>query len=208
MAYTAVPTVSTGDTWTAANHNQYIRDNFAATYPQSFTATGQLVIGTGVATGQLLNVSGTTGYALRVNPSVTNKLEWSGPAPARYYTSTGQDIETATVTVVNFDTQDFDPRSLVTTGAAWVYTCDSTGYFQVASGVKFKAAAAGLQLRVYVGAVLKSVLSNNVTYANGGTIVSANNGDAIDVRVYHTAASTGRLRSTGVENWVSITKLP
>ena len=28
MSYTTVPTVSTGDTWTAANHNTYIRDNF------------------------------------------------------------------------------------------------------------------------------------------------------------------------------------
>jgi hypothetical protein len=27
MAYTAVPTVATGDTWTAANHNLYLKDN-------------------------------------------------------------------------------------------------------------------------------------------------------------------------------------
>lgn len=30
MAYSAVPTVSTGDLWTASNHNTYIRDNFTA----------------------------------------------------------------------------------------------------------------------------------------------------------------------------------
>jgi hypothetical protein len=29
MAYSAVPSVSTGDLWTAANHNTYIRDNFS-----------------------------------------------------------------------------------------------------------------------------------------------------------------------------------
>lgn len=29
MSYTAVPTVATGDPWSAANHNTYIRDNFA-----------------------------------------------------------------------------------------------------------------------------------------------------------------------------------
>jgi len=28
MAYTTPPTVSTGDTWTAAQHNTYLRDNF------------------------------------------------------------------------------------------------------------------------------------------------------------------------------------
>ena len=29
MAYTAVPTQNTGDSWSAANHNTYIKDNFA-----------------------------------------------------------------------------------------------------------------------------------------------------------------------------------
>ena len=29
MAYSVVPTVATSETWTAANHNQYIKDNFA-----------------------------------------------------------------------------------------------------------------------------------------------------------------------------------
>lgn len=32
MAYTTVPTVATGDVWTAANHNQYIRDNFSSLF--------------------------------------------------------------------------------------------------------------------------------------------------------------------------------
>ena len=30
MGYSIVPTVATGDLWTAANHNTYIKDNFAA----------------------------------------------------------------------------------------------------------------------------------------------------------------------------------
>jgi hypothetical protein len=42
MAYSAVPTVTTGDTWSAANHNTYIRDNFAAGVPDIFTAAGDL----------------------------------------------------------------------------------------------------------------------------------------------------------------------
>jgi len=32
MSYSPVPTVVTGDTWTASQHNTYIRDNFAAVY--------------------------------------------------------------------------------------------------------------------------------------------------------------------------------
>lgn len=37
MAYSAVPTVATGDLWTAANHNQYIKDNFAYLYDRTYT---------------------------------------------------------------------------------------------------------------------------------------------------------------------------
>ena len=33
MPYNAVPTKSTGDTWTATENNIYLRDNFAASVP-------------------------------------------------------------------------------------------------------------------------------------------------------------------------------
>jgi hypothetical protein len=46
MAYNAVPTVATGDTWSAANHNTYIRDNFAAGVPDIFTAAGDIAYAT------------------------------------------------------------------------------------------------------------------------------------------------------------------
>jgi hypothetical protein len=35
MGFSIVPTVSNGDTWSAANHNTYIRDNFAAVWAGS-----------------------------------------------------------------------------------------------------------------------------------------------------------------------------
>lgn len=46
MAWTPVPTVKDGDLWTAADHNKYIRDNFAEEPPSGFTGKGQLRIGT------------------------------------------------------------------------------------------------------------------------------------------------------------------
>jgi hypothetical protein len=46
MSYNAVPTVTTGDTWSAANHNTYIRDNFAAGVPDIFTAAGDIAYAT------------------------------------------------------------------------------------------------------------------------------------------------------------------
>lgn len=56
MSYTVVPTVATGDVWTASNHNLYIRDNFRATIPDVITAKGDLIIGDGANTLALLPV--------------------------------------------------------------------------------------------------------------------------------------------------------
>jgi len=47
MAYTAVPTITTGDVATAAWGNTYIKSNFAAGVPDIFTADGEVAIGTG-----------------------------------------------------------------------------------------------------------------------------------------------------------------
>lgn len=38
MGFTTVPTVATNDPWTAAQHNQFIRDNFAAVRPDTGVA--------------------------------------------------------------------------------------------------------------------------------------------------------------------------
>lgn len=43
MAYSLVPLVTTGDLWTAANHNTYVRDNFAVTAPGVVTDAGDMV---------------------------------------------------------------------------------------------------------------------------------------------------------------------
>lgn len=70
MTYSPVPSVATGDLWTAANQNQYIRDNFAALWP--YQAVGDIAIATAsntignLAKGNELNVlsvvGGNVGY--------------------------------------------------------------------------------------------------------------------------------------------------
>lgn len=42
--YNPLPTVTTGDLWTASNHNTYIRDNFAAGVPAIMAAKGDLAV--------------------------------------------------------------------------------------------------------------------------------------------------------------------
>jgi hypothetical protein len=100
MAYTTVPTVATGDTWSAANHNTYIKDNFAAVWPgttagdmdyyTSATAKSRLAIGT---SGTVLTSSGTAPQwsatsALTNTPGSVHAVGWietgAGSAGASY----------------------------------------------------------------------------------------------------------------------------
>lgn len=56
MSYNAVPTSVTGDFWTAANQNTYVRDNFKAAVGDWFTAAGQIPYGTAENLGGLLPI--------------------------------------------------------------------------------------------------------------------------------------------------------
>lgn len=57
MAFTTLPTYSTGDSVSAANWNTYVKDNFAAMPPDIFTAAGEIFVGEGADTGGLLSKS-------------------------------------------------------------------------------------------------------------------------------------------------------
>ena len=64
MAYTSVPTYTTGDVFTAANANTYWRDNFAAGVPDIFTAAGDLAYATAANAAAPLAI-GAAGALLR-----------------------------------------------------------------------------------------------------------------------------------------------
>ena len=76
MGYSVVPTVATGDLWTASNHNTYIRDNFAAGVPALFTGVGSMVYGSGVRSATELLI-GAQGKLLKVLSS--GLPGWGGP---------------------------------------------------------------------------------------------------------------------------------
>jgi hypothetical protein len=76
MAYATVPTVATGDLWTAANHNSYIRDNFAAGVPDIFTTKGDLAVATGPDAAARL-AAGSDGQIMQVNAAAANGLQYA-----------------------------------------------------------------------------------------------------------------------------------
>lgn len=72
MAYSAVPTVVTGDIWSAANHNTYLRDNLAALWP--FTTAGDIAIASSAA--ELSKLSIGTAYQRARVKSDASGLEY------------------------------------------------------------------------------------------------------------------------------------
>ncbi|MCC7443187.1 MAG: hypothetical protein IT285_16260, partial [Bdellovibrionales bacterium] len=50
---------------------------------------------------------------------------------ARYTSTSGQSIPNSTVTVINFDTKEYDSHNKVATGAAWKFTADVAGVYSV-----------------------------------------------------------------------------
>ncbi len=109
MAYAPVPTVSVGQLWTAANHNAYIRDNFAAGIPDIFTTKGDLAVGSAAQAAGRLGVGGNYSVLIALQAASAG-LSWQSSAPGAQASYSGtqsvpNDVDT---TVITLDTEVFD----------------------------------------------------------------------------------------------------
>ena len=120
---------------------------------------------------------------------------------ARYTTASG-----STGARIQFNTQDFDTHSAVTTGASWVYQAPVSGIYEVRAYVNVGANNIGQNpLNLYKNGVSHQTLSfSGISAANsevdGAGLVSLNAGDTIYLTVGGTAVTI-----TGA--WITINKL-
>jgi len=127
MARNAWPTVFTGDSWSAAQHNTYGRDNDAAYWV--YTNPGDLAIASAANTLKRLGL-GSPLQSLRVNPA-GNDLEYGAPrlpfCVVRHNTT--QTIATSETTLL-WNTDDFDDYGWhnTVTGSQWI-TPNVSGWF-------------------------------------------------------------------------------
>lgn len=124
MAYSAVPTKSVGETWSAAENNTYIRDNFAAGVPDIFTTKGDIAVASAADVAGRLGV-GTNGYVILAASGETLGVKWAID-PVKDMVTTKGDLLAATAAdtlarlAVGSDNQLLESLASATPGVAWV----------------------------------------------------------------------------------------
>lgn len=156
MAYSVVPTAVTGDLWTAANHNTYIKDNFAATLPDAFTAAGDIPYASAADTLALLSI-GTAGQVLRVN-AAENAPEWAADFDGASVSTTDQNVGFATSAKVVFTTENYDTNSYWSTDNPDAIIVPYSGLYQFTGHATFEASSTDLST-IYYSAYLNSSTS-------------------------------------------------
>lgn len=114
MAYTEVITVATGDKWTAANHNLYIRDNFEAGVPAILQAAGDLVYATGEKAATILPI----GPPNSILKSVSGMPAWGFQTnPYAKVTKTNLSVNHNTTTTIAWAGEEYDTNGFVDLGS-------------------------------------------------------------------------------------------
>lgn len=140
---------------------------------------------------------------------------------AIYASDSGQSIPTGGAgTVVNYEDLVYDPDSLVTVGASWVFTVPVAGLYSVAAHVLYAAtttwaATEAARLSVAVnGNIVRHVCRQTdftaasiLVWTGGATLVSCAVGDTIDVRALQNSGAGLALQADAAFNHVSIWKV-
>ncbi len=148
----------------------------------------------------------------------------SGSASARAKVGASFSIPTATDTLIQFDTVDFDTASAITTGSSWKYTAPSTGKYRVsaavllASNTNFGAGTyVEMDLRkngsTYCSLAFNEVLANTlggsayVPQLIGSATISLTAGDYIDVVVNQTSGFTQTSNAAPTASYISVDQI-
>lgn len=153
MAYGVVPTVITGDQWTAGNQNTYIRDNFKAGIPDIFTTAGEITYGTGGNGAELLAL-GAAGTYLTVNAGGTAG-EWSNDKTFKgciVYTNLFQPPSDTWVKAT-FAGERYDSDGYWSNTDNDAVLIPSDGVYKITGNIKFPEATLGAEVAVHKVAI-------------------------------------------------------
>ena len=140
---------------------------------------------------------------------------------AVYTTAAGQSIPNATDTIINFGTSEIDSHGSVTTGAAWKFTAQSSGVYEVAcftqlfNGGGWNVAEEALITLFKNGTSFSRIGLTVATVAHATTVpiqcvprqIRLNAGEYIDLRINQNSGAPIVLVAIGSINWVSIKRV-
>lgn len=140
---------------------------------------------------------------------------------AVYTTAAGQSIPHATDTIINFGDAEINSHGNVTTGAAWKFTAQTSGVYEVSSflqlsgGVSWAAGEEAYALLVKNGSVLNriGITVSTTTHTNTVPIHCVSRqirllaGEYVDIRLYQSSGAAVSLVALGSINWISIKKV-
>jgi hypothetical protein len=174
MAYASVPTVATGDLWTAANHNSYIRDNFAAGVPDIFTTKGDLAVASGPDAAGRLGISA-NGLILQADSAQGLGMRWAFNQVAVSLSKSGWTLVNNTDTLIPWGSEDLDTHNLVDLVAdATKVTIPAGlgGWYLVTSNISFSDQNGTKTLTIWKNGVALNAGQVNVNpqYAKGLSI--------------------------------------
>lgn len=212
---TADSTTTTGVKWAAA-----------ATIATTIDAKGDLLVGTAADTLTRLAV-GTNNFTLIADSTTTTGVKWAAVpntgGPHARFTATGeQAIPNSTVTILNYDTRDYDPVSCVSTGAGWKFTVPAGqgGYYMVAATAFFEPSgewerAESAVLMVYKNNSIALTLGHRYielgttigVFVGGAAMLSLAATDYIDIRVSQDSDGTLNIDADSGKSHVAISRL-
>ena len=176
MAYSTVPTVVSGDTWSAAQHNTYIRDNFTALWP--YTAAGDIAYAASTTALTVLPI-GAEGEILS---SVSGAPDWVATTSAEKYClikrTSNQNIGKNTQTLITFESETFDNNAFWSAGDPTVIKLASAGYYRMCGSVTWQQDGSSRRA-VYIGDTAIKVAQQQAT--SGAVTVQSFN------YIYHAA---------------------
>lgn len=125
MTYQTLPTVTTGETWTADQHNTYVRDNFGALFP--YTKMGNIAY----ADSSTELAVPTNSAGIKILESISGIPAWADP-PSRsfcFITKNNQSVEDGDENI-SFSTEIFDNFNMWSSGSPTVIALPTAGIYR------------------------------------------------------------------------------
>ncbi len=200
MAYDSSFTAVVGATYTAAQYNTHVRDNFTAIWV--YTTAGDIAYASS-ATALARLAKGSAHQVLRMNSGETGP-EWGGYIAGMAYRGTAQSISTGTPTKVTFASAPIsrsvtwsggDPTKL-TIGVTGLYVIGFTNDFDNNGGAGYRQSDIKKNNTTYILQTRNPPISGDDVMPSGATLALLTSGDYLQLEVSQNTGSSMNLNSS------------